>query len=123
VFEVQPNGIRIEGACVRPGTGTPVHPDRGDQTSDNGFQEEFFLKNYPYQCVESQNLSFNENLTAKEDGIYTYQTVEGNTRVISKLDYGVPCAAPAELVENAIRTAKEQADARADAIKNKRQAL
>jgi hypothetical protein len=124
VLEVQSNGIRIEGDCVRPGANTIIHPEQGEMIPEGYYathQEEFFVENYPYQCTESESLSLSENLTAKEVGVYTYQTVMGGTRTIPKLVYGVPCAVPAELVEKAIQTAKAQADAKAAAIKRQKE--
>jgi len=112
VLEVQPNGIRVEGDCVMPGVGTTIHPEQGENipTGVGPFTthvEEFFVNNYPYQCTESENLSLSENLTAREVGVYTYQTAMGGSRTIPKLDYGVPCDIP----EWFIKQQREQADA------------
>ena len=41
-------------------------------------------------------------------GTYTYTTVNGSSRTIRKLDYGIPCDPPAELVKQQIEAAKAQ---------------
>lgn len=78
----------------------------------------FFVAGFPYQVAENESIN---GYSAKENGVYTYSTTIGGTSTIRKLDYGIPCAVPVELVEKAIQTAKAQADAKAAAIKRQKE--
>jgi TPR repeat protein len=42
-------------------------------------------------------------------GTYTYSTVNGGSRTIHKLDYGIPCDPPPELIQKQIEAAKAKA--------------
>jgi TPR repeat protein len=110
IVAVKPYGIWIEG-----GYGKPLNYNY------NGRGREFFVKNYPYQGAYGDALFYSQNLTAKESGVFTFTNTTGGTTTIRQLDYGVPCDPPAELVEKAIKAEKDQAEAKAEAIKKQKQ--
>lgn len=104
ILEVQPTGVRIEGWWEVQGI---VRLD-----------VEFFVAGFPYQVVENQIIGpTRQPYSAKESGVYTYPTVTGGTRTIRKLDYGVPCDPPEEL----LKRANAQAEARAAAVNKRKQ--
>lgn len=95
VRQVVKDGVIIEGAF-------------------GGHYGEFLLVNFPYQVVEDQGIPETDAMTktylcAMPAGTYTYTTVMGASRTISKLDYGeiyVP-PPPAPLTPEQIAAAKK----------------
>jgi hypothetical protein len=77
VVDILPNGIRINGRWGKLGVASQ--------------EEDFFVANYPYQVVSDTMISSYEHLMAWYVGTYTYATVNGGSRTIHKLDYGIPC--------------------------------
>lgn len=77
VVDVTSGGIRIDGVW---GTlGLPGH------------REDFLVVNFPYEVVNDETIQMSEHLMAWYVGTYAYETVNGASRTIHKLDYGVPC--------------------------------
>jgi hypothetical protein len=76
VQDATPNGLRISGQI-------------GDETG-----VDYFVVNFPYQLEAGEKVDPTKIFVAFEDGVTTYETEEGYTRTIPKLNYGKPCARP-----------------------------
>lgn len=77
IQEVTQNGIRVLG---RHGN-TP--------------QEEYFVLNFPYHFDAGESIDPEKELVAFENGKFSYITEDGYAKTITKLNYGKPCARPA----------------------------
>ena len=72
---------------------------------------DYFVAHFPFEVENDQTLSRNEHLMAWDTGhTYTYTTVRGSSRTIHKLDYGIPCGIPAELLQQQAAIAKANAE-------------
>jgi hypothetical protein len=69
--------------------GLRISGQMGDETG-----VEYFLVNFPYQLEAGEKVDPTKIFVAFEDGVTTYETEEGYTRTIPKLNYGKPCARP-----------------------------
>jgi len=107
VMDVTKDGVRIEGAYGDL-FGTSYIPSMYSY-------DDFFVANFPFEVVNDQVIPQSEHLMAWYVGTYTYSTVNGSSRTIKKLNYGIPCDPPAEL----IKQQQEAAAARALAEKKK----
>ncbi len=83
VSQVLEGGIILHGVFFSPGTDS----SEGD----------FFVQHFPFKAVDNSVFGYAPGafLCAKDAGTFTFITVLGATRTITKLDYGIPCAAPA----------------------------
>jgi hypothetical protein len=108
ILEVQPNGVRISGdygELFRTGYFSDINNEDRNQ--------EFFVANFPFEAAENELIPESHHWMAYYAGTYTYQTVNGNSRTIRKLDYGIPCDPPKELIKeieelNRIAAQREQ---------------
>jgi len=89
VLQVADGGVRITGNY---GPIFTAHYYSNIEDIDNN--SEFFVANYPYTIAEDELISESSHLMAYYVGTYTYTTVQGASRTIRKLDYGIPCDAP-----------------------------
>ena len=101
VVDITPNGVRIEGQY-----GTLC--STGYYPADYSYND-FFVANYPFEVVDGQIISSEEHLMAWYVGTYTYTTVNGSSRTIRKLDYGIPCGPAPEFVQEQIEAARAKA--------------
>ena len=108
VVDVTPHGVRISGDFDELFNASYFPNTSSDYT-------DFFVTNFPFEVVNDQVIPENEHLMAWYVGTYTYSTVNGGSRTIKKLDYGIPCGIPTALV----KAAQEAAQARAIADKKK----
>jgi len=99
VMDITPDGVRIEGEF---GTlfGTDYSPD-----SDQSYHV-FFVAHYPYEVVTGQVIPSSYHMIAWYVGTYTYATVNGSSRTIRKLDYGIPSDPAPEFIQQQIEAAK-----------------
>lgn len=102
VMDITSGGVRIQGEF---GTlfGTDYSPD-SEQNYDD-----FFIAHYPYDVVNGQVIPSSYHLMAWYVGTYTYTTVNGGSRTIRKLDYGIPSDPAPEFIQQQIDAAKAKA--------------
>ena len=110
VVDVTSDGIRIEGEFDE----LFAASYRGDIFKDAKYPD-FFVANYPFSVINDQIIKETDHQMAWSVGTYTYSTVNGGSRTIKKLDYGIPCDPPAELIQKQ----NEAAKAKMIAIKKK----
>ena len=94
VVDVSSDGIRIEGEFGD--VFSHYYPASGfsdTSLAEHGYSD-FWVANFPFEVVSGQIISSDEHLMAWAVGTYSYNTVQGGSRTIKKLDYGVPCAPP-----------------------------
>ncbi len=101
IMDVTKDGVRIEGEFGEL-FGTGYFPGVYDY-------EDFFVANFPFDVVNDQVIPASQHLMAWRSGTYTYSTVNGGSRTIKKLDYGIPCEIPPELIKQQIEAAKARA--------------
>jgi hypothetical protein len=101
VVDITKDGVRIDGQF-----GELFRIGYDPKSNDNG---DFFVANFPFTVVNDQIISENEHLMAWHVGTYTYSTVNGGSRTIRKLDYGISCDPPPELIQKQIEAAKAKA--------------
>jgi TPR repeat protein len=102
VVDITPNGVRIEGQY---GTLCSTSYDPANYSSYN----DFFVANFPFEVVDGQIISSDEHLMAWYVGTYAYATVNGGSRTIKKLEYGIPCGPAPEFIQQQIEAAKAKA--------------
>jgi TPR repeat protein len=105
VVDVTKDGIRVEGEF-----GKLFYTSYLPGTYE---YHDFFVANYPFEVVNDHIISSSEHNMAFYVGTYTYSTVNGSSRTIQKLDYGVPCGVPLELIKQQVeqsKVAKEKAE-------------
>jgi TPR repeat protein len=98
IVDVSKEGVRIEGSFGDLFQ-TSYYP------SESGYSD-YFVANFPFSVVNDQIISEGQHLMAWYVGTYTYSTVNGGSRTIKKLDYGIPCNPPAELIKRQIEAAR-----------------
>ena len=98
ILEVQPGGIRVSGDYNELFS-THYFPNSEDDEKN----EEFFVANYPFEAAENETIYESQHLMAWYVGTYTCTTVNGGSRTIRKLDYGIPCDPPAELIQKKLQ--------------------
>jgi hypothetical protein len=84
VVGVHPDGIRVYG----------FYDEKLAKDLTLQSERDFFVRNFPYEVVEDDKLSYLSAYQAKLVGAYTYRTVLGASRTIRCFDYGIPCAPP-----------------------------
>ncbi|HZL13642.1 MAG TPA: hypothetical protein VFC85_05815 [Verrucomicrobiae bacterium] len=103
VMDVTKDGIRVEGEFGELFQ-TSYNPDDFEY-------HDFFVANYPFTTINDEIISGSKHKMAYRAGTYTYSTVNGGSRTILKLDYGIPCDAPIPTSEQiAADKAKKQFD-------------
>jgi len=87
IEEVTQNGIRVFGKF-------------GDSE-----EAEFFVINFPYRFNVGESVDPTKIYVAQQDGQFSFITEDGYAKKIPKLNYGTPCAPPAnaDAVEQAAR--------------------
>jgi hypothetical protein len=108
VVDVMKDGVRVEGKWGDLFT-TSYLPEMYDY-------KDFFVANYPFDVVNDHVIEASEHQMAWYVGTYTYSTINGGSRTIEKLDYGIPCDPPPELIQ------QQMAIAKAKAIEDKKRA-
>jgi len=96
ILEVQPKGVRINGDYDKLFSATYFSSIENDSQN-----QEFFVANFPFEAAENESVPESRHLMAYYVGTYAYTTVNGGSRTIRKLDYGIPCEPPADLVNKA----------------------
>ena len=101
VVDVSKDGIRVEGKWGDLFT-TSYYPSVAEYS-------DFYVANYPFTTINDQVIHPEGHEMAWYVGTYTYSTVNGGSRTIPKLDYGVPCDPPAELIRQQMEIARARA--------------
>jgi hypothetical protein len=101
VMDVTKDGARIEGSF-----GELFETTYAPRVYN---YDDFFVANFPFEVVNNQVIPASQHLMAWHVGTYTYSTVNGGSRTIKKLDYGIPCEIPPELIKQQIEAAKARA--------------
>ncbi len=109
VVDITSDGIRIDGEWGS--LGFPSH------------REDFLVANFPYQVVNDETISFSEHLMAWYVGTYAYGTVNGGSRTIHKLDYGVPCGPNPDKLAALQREIQEESEIKRQAELRKLESL
>jgi hypothetical protein len=103
VLQVTEEGVRVKGEYRHP-------------SSSYGSRDvTFFVSDFPYVVADGEDLSYRENLVARESGTYTYPTAIGSVATVRKLEYGFICGPPLPPPPSA----QEQAAAKAAEAKRK----
>lgn len=97
VLEVHKDkGIRVQGyfgkPCMWPGgTAAFTTPQNNIPIPD---QIEFFVEGFPYAVFEGDFITWEQSRVAVPSGAYSYSTVGGTSRMLRKLQYGIPTTEP-----------------------------
>lgn len=102
VVDVTKDGVRIDGEFA--------NLFEANYSPSLYEYHDFFVANYPFDVVNDHVISESEHQMAWYVGTYTYSTVNGGSRTIKKLDYGIPCGIPPELIKQQIEAAKVRAE-------------
>jgi len=89
VLQAAVGGVRVMG-----GYGELFHIRYFNYVEDYDRNTEFFVANFPYTIAEDEVIPTSSHMMAYYVGTYTYTTVQGASRTIRKLDYGIPCDEP-----------------------------
>jgi len=98
-----------QGIIVQGGYGRPNYHWRPDDDLDLG--RLFFVANFPIEMPDDSSIGNRSMLTAKSDGLYTYNTANGSIKTIARLEYGIPCSAPQWYIDAKIESDKQDANA------------
>ncbi|HTV42900.1 MAG TPA: hypothetical protein VMF08_20210 [Candidatus Sulfotelmatobacter sp.] len=98
VVDITSDGVRIDGEWGK--LGVPEH------------REDFLVANFPYEVVNDQTIPLSEHLMAWYSGTYAYETVNGASRTIHKLDYGAPCGPNPDQIAALEKEMQEEAEIR-----------
>jgi hypothetical protein len=103
IVDISSDGVIINGA-YGPLSGTFYYPTVREYS-------DFFVANFPFEVENDTRLSGDQHLMAWDTGhTYTYTTVNHASRTIHKLDYGIPCGTPAQLLQQQTAAAKAEAE-------------
>lgn len=113
VLQVQPDGVRVSGDY-----GTIFTTHYFSRIEDSDRNQEFFVAHFPYSAAEDELISPENHYMAYYVGTYTYTTVQGASRTIRKLDYGIPCDVPQWFLDK--QKELEQAELLAEIVKKQK---
>jgi hypothetical protein len=86
VLQITRDGIRVHGDYS--------NLDGSQETVLSGADQEYFVKNFPYELADSESFGSGEVFLALPAGVYSYTTVMGANKTIRSLDYCPVCAGP-----------------------------
>lgn len=112
VIDAGPDGILLDGTL------------NTVPKSDNVYDGEFFLANYPYPCAQNGTIgSYNQWFYARLDGTYTCTNDASVVLILYRLDYGEPWTAPPPTPGQLAARQKLMADAQAADVAKKNEIL